>query len=155
MTVAAEYLRAYGGHKTKAAEALSADLMRGDAATLKQGYTIGNALLVAIDLFNLSAREVALVADAIARDTNLITGSVVLVETNGAEPENTTQLRGDGVEVISIDWDEVERGDYREYITDILERIDELGVATARPGRHVGMPAVVVQLKEALGRFDA
>ena len=149
MSVFEDYLRRARGNKVRAAAALALDLMRGDPATLKQGYTIGNALLAVIDAYNLSAREVALATEAIVAHTP--TGSVILVETNGAEPENTTQLRGNGVEVINIDWDEVERGDDKTYITNILDRIEELGVADARPRMHVGMPAVVEQLKEALG----
>lgn len=151
MTIAERYLGRHAGNKVKAAAELCLDLMRGDAATFKQGYTIGNALMAAINQMNLTTREVALVADAVVAKAG---GSVILVETNGAEPENTTQLRGDGVEVINIDWDEVERGDDRTYITDILDRIEELGVVTTRPANHVGMPAVVAQLREALDRFD-
>lgn len=152
MSSTEDYLRDAGGNKVKAAAALAADLMRGDRATLQQGYTIGNALLVAVDTYNLSAREVALVAEAIVAATP--NGSVILVETNGAEPENTTQVRGDGVEIISIDWDEVERGDNPGYITDILDRIEELDVADTKPSQHVGMPAVVRQLRERLAEMD-
>jgi hypothetical protein len=82
-------------------------------------------------------------------------GSVILVETNGAEPENTTELRGSGVSVISIDWDEVERGDDPQYIRDILDRIDALGVRDVSPVNHVGMPAIRRQLEDALAEKDS
>ena len=152
MSITSEILSRNEGNKMRAAVELALGLMRGDEATLKQGYTIGNALLVAIDSYNLVAREVALVADAVV--DQMPKGSVILVETNGADPETTTQLRGDGVEVISIDWDEVERGDNRSYIINILDRIEELGVGRSKPSSHVGMPAITEQLHEALDRLD-
>lgn len=77
-------------------------------------------------------------------------GGVVLVETNGSDPEVTTQLRGNAVEIVAIDWDEVERGDNRQYIRDILDRIVELGIADIKAPNHVGMPEVVEQLLQAL-----
>lgn len=76
--------------------------------------------------------------------------SVMIVETNGSEPEVTTVLRGAEPEVIHVDWDEVERGDNPAYITDILDQIEELGVGDLRPERHVGMPEVVAQLRATL-----
>jgi hypothetical protein len=64
----------------------------------------------------------------------------------GSEPELTTKLRGDGVEVINIDWDEVERGTNPDYIRDILARIEKLGVRSIKPRNHAGMPEIVRQL---------
>lgn len=79
--------------------------------------------------------------------------TVVLVETNGAEPETTTRLTGGEVVVVSIDWDEVERGDDPAYVRDILARIEELGVGEVAPPLHVGMPEVVRQLKARLAEL--
>lgn len=77
-------------------------------------------------------------------------GSVILVELNGSDPEVTTNLRGHGVQVIHIDWDEVREGN-TAHIEDALERIEELGVGDVMPEYHVGMPEIVRQLREALG----
>lgn len=67
MTVFEQYLAEAKGNKTSASAQLCLDLMRGDVNTLKQGYSIGNALFVAIEHYNLTAREVALVAESIVR----------------------------------------------------------------------------------------
>src|SRR4051812_12526258 len=75
---------------------------------------------------------------------------VILVETNGAEPQTTTVLRGIEPVVISIDWDEVARGDNPTYIEDILVEIAALDLDDVRPPMHVGMPEVVRQLEERL-----
>lgn len=74
--------------------------------------------------------------------------AVVLVETNGSEPETTTLLRGAPITVISVDWDEVENGDNPDYIAELLDRIEELGVGQIVSPMHVGMPEVVAQLEE-------
>lgn len=79
-------------------------------------------------------------------------GSVVLNEVLGGLLTVTT-LRGNGVEVINIDWDNLAldaNNDYAvEEIDGILARIDELGVAGLKVGLHVGMPKIVEQLQKA------
>jgi hypothetical protein len=70
MSVIEEYLAEAGGNKVKASVALCRGLMRHDPSDpLRQGYTIGNALIAAIDAYNLTTYEVALVADAIVEGT--------------------------------------------------------------------------------------
>ena len=55
--IARRYLHRSGGDRTRAAAARARDLMRGDASTLKAGYSVANAALAARDLFGLSDRE--------------------------------------------------------------------------------------------------
>jgi len=45
---------------------LARALMRGEKATLKQGYSIGNALIAVAERYNLTAIDVACIADQIA-----------------------------------------------------------------------------------------
>lgn len=51
------------GSTIKAAGEMARDLMRGDPETLRQGYTLGNALLAVTKMFGLTIIEQALVAD--------------------------------------------------------------------------------------------
>lgn len=46
-----QYLRDHGGYEDIAAIAFAKDLMRGDPATLKAGYTKENAVIAAQEIF--------------------------------------------------------------------------------------------------------
>jgi hypothetical protein len=65
MSLADEYLHRHSGDRVLAAVELAKELMAGDPATLKQGYSAANAALAAQDLFLLTAFETATVRQAL------------------------------------------------------------------------------------------
>jgi hypothetical protein len=65
MSLADEYLHRHNGDRILAAVELARELMAGDPATLKQGYSPANAALAAQDLFMLTAFEAATVRQAL------------------------------------------------------------------------------------------
>ncbi len=56
-TLAAEYLGRHNMNRVEAATAFCRDLMRGDPAAHKLGYSAENALLAAEEQFELSSEE--------------------------------------------------------------------------------------------------
>lgn len=67
MDITKKYLDAVNGDKFTAAALCARDLMRGDAATHKQGYTKENAALAVVDLFGLFARDYLVVEEILDR----------------------------------------------------------------------------------------
>ena len=68
MSITEQLLRDAGGNKYKAGVALVIGLMRGDPETFKLGYSFGSALMTAIEQYNLTVREIAIVAERVAEE---------------------------------------------------------------------------------------
>jgi hypothetical protein len=62
LDIAVDYIQKADGDRTAAAENFARDLMRGDPATFKAGYTTDNALLATADAFGIDDAEFAAVA---------------------------------------------------------------------------------------------
>jgi hypothetical protein len=54
MTLSQRYLREHGNDVDRAVRAFTSDLMRGDPATFKAGYSRANAVIAAAETFHLS-----------------------------------------------------------------------------------------------------
>lgn len=58
MTLDAQYLTRTSGNREQAASALAFDLMQGDPASFKQGYTLENAAIASAEVFGLDRSDV-------------------------------------------------------------------------------------------------
>lgn len=70
MSLKTEYIDAHGT-TVEAATEFCRDLMRGDAAKLKAGYTADNALIAAIEILGLTEAEATTVAGIVGADAAL------------------------------------------------------------------------------------
>jgi hypothetical protein len=128
-TIVEDYLRKNGGRKVDAAAELAADLMRGDPAEFKLGYSIGNALLAVIEHYNLSPREVALAVEKLvertAEHSSATRRPLVITGSGGGVEQWAVYKPGLGTpRRFAFDYDEAEDA-HPEMLRDMVEQHEE------------------------------
>lgn len=134
MSITERLLTQAGGNKSKAGAELTKGLMRGDPDTFKQGYSLASALMATIEQYNLSPREVALVAEHVV-DTTTEQNSptrqpLVIVHVGGGMVQWTHEKQGLGtprVMILDFDKEGAEEAELRTFLGEIDEALEALG----------------------------
>lgn len=137
MNAIERYLSEAGGNKTLAAANLAMGLMRGDPTQFLQGYSLGSALMAVIAHYNLTGREVALVADRIAGEITTHHSAtrrpLVIVAVGGGLIQWTVSKCGLGTpRLYELDFDR--EGAEDDELTNLAEQIEEASKALASYG---------------------